>query len=305
MYTENLGKDAIRFTRAALLNQLARSAPSLYTKLKQDTGRGDGTADSSQTVEYFFRCFDEYRQKLGLDRDQVRDFLKGKAVLEYGPGDVLGIALLMYAHGAEFVHCVDRFPLERASAKNIQTYMEMLDRLAPEQRERASRAFNDFGAPESGFDQRLVKYSVTANGLINEQCAYDLIISRSVLEHVNCLDMTIGDIANALRMDGISVHKVDLKSHGLDRYQPFDFLTWPESIYQLMNSHKGSPNRWRVDKYKELVVRHGLRFRELTHTGQLEPEKINRIRPKLATGFRRIPTDELTWLGFWMVLERT
>lgn len=303
MYTENPGKDAFRFTRATLTNQLARFTPQLYVKLTQQTGRGDGKADPSETADYFLRCFDDYREQLGLDRDQTRDFLRGKSLLEYGPGDVLGVALLMYANGAEFVQCVDRFPLERVTAKNIRTYMELMDRLEPEQRERARSAFNDFGKPESGLNPRLLNYSVTQDGLINKQDTYDLIISRSVLEHVNLLDTTISDMARALRADGIAVHKVDLKSHGLDRYQSFDFLTWPESIYKLMNSHKGSPNRWRVDKYKELVNRHGLRFRTLVPTGQLEAEKINRIRPKLASSFRDIASDELSWLGFWMVLE--
>ena len=303
MYTENLGKDALRFTRAMLTNQLARLTPQLYVKLTQQTGRGDGKGDPNETADYFLRCFNDYREQLGLDRDQTSDFLRGKSLLEYGPGDVLGVALLMYAHGAAFVQCVDRFPLERVTAKNIRTYLELMDRLEPEQRERARSAFNDFGKPESGFNPRLLNYSVTRDGLIDKQETYDLIISRSVLEHVNLLDMTIRDMARALRADGIAVHKVDLKSHGLDRYQSFDFLTWPESIYQLMNSHKGSPNRWRVNKYKELVDRHGLRFRTLAHTGQLEAEKVNRIRPKLASGFRDVPSDELSWLGFWMVLE--
>lgn len=304
MYTENPGKDALRFTRAVLTNQLARFTPKLYLRLTQETGRGDGKDTPSQTADYFLRCFDDYRERLGLDADHIEDFLKGKAILEYGPGDVLGVALLMYAHGAEFVQCVDRFPLEKVSATNIRIYREIMDRLGPEQRARASRAFIDSGKPGSGFNQRLVKYSVTNNGLIDKQGAYDLIISRAVLEHVDRLEMTISDMANALSAGGIAIHKVDLKSHGMDRYQSFDFLTWPESIYRLMNSHKGNPNRWRVDKYKELVGRHGLRFKALAHTGQLEPEKINRIRPKLATSFRHIPTDELTWLGFWMVLER-
>lgn len=304
MYSENPGRDALRFTRAVLTNQLARFTPKLYSNLTQQTGRGEGTANPIEIAAYFIRCFDEYMDRLDVECSQAGQFLRGKAVLEYGPGDVLGVSLLMYAHGAEFVQCVDRFPLERASATNIQTYKEIMDRLGPEQRERARHAFNDVGKPESGFDPRAVSYSVTRDGLINKPDAFDLIISRAVLEHVDRLEMTIIDMATALRQDGISIHKVDLKSHGMDRYQSFDFLTWPESAYRLMNSHKGNPNRWRVDKYREFVVRHGLRFKALTHTGQLDPEQIDRIRPQLAADFRGIPTEELTWLGFWMVLER-
>lgn len=304
MYTENIGEDGYRFAKAFLTNQVARFAPKIYMNLTHETGRGDGGAEPSQTADYFYRCFHDYGERLGLDDDQFRNFLKGKTVLEYGPGDILGVSLLMYAHGADFVHCVDRFPREKISKKNIETYNKILARLAPEQRSRAIHAFNDCGDPGSGFNPSIVRYSVTKDGLIDEKSAYDLIISRAVLEHVNCLEMTILDMAHALKEDGIAIHNVDLKSHNLDRYQPFDFLTWPETIYRLMNSHKGRPNRWRVDKYKECVNRSGLQFKTLAHTGKLNDEEIDRIRPKLATGFRDLPTEELTWLGFWMVLER-
>lgn len=303
MYTENIGKDGYRFAKAFLTNQLARFTPGLYLTLTHESGRGGDGGEPSQTVDYFFRCFSDYGERLGFDADGFAQFLKDKTVLEYGPGDILGVALLMYAHGARSVHCVDRFPREKISQKNIATYNELLDRLGPEQRDRAVRAFNEQGDPGSGFNPDLVKYSVTRDGLINEASAYDLIVSRSVLEHVNHLDMTIGDIANALKPDGISVHSVDLKSHNLDRYLPFDFLTWPEPIYQLMNSHKGRPNRWRVGKYQECVTRAGLRFKLLAPTGQLRSDQIERIRPKLAAPFRGLPTEELTWQGFWMVLE--
>lgn len=34
------------------------------------------------------------------------------------------------------------------------------------------------------------------------------------------------DIQRSMKAGGLSVHQVDLKSHGLDRYAAFDFLTW-------------------------------------------------------------------------------
>ena len=34
------------------------------------------------------------------------------------------------------------------------------------------------------------------------------------------------DIQRSMKAGGLSVHQVDLKSHGLDRYVAFDFLTW-------------------------------------------------------------------------------
>lgn len=304
MYTENIGKDAVHFAHAFVTNQIARFAPAVYLNLSHQTGRGsEDRSDAAGAASYFLRCVDDYQQQLGMDRRSFQEFLRGKAVLEYGPGDVLGVALLLYAHGAEFIQCVDRFAREKATAKNIETYVRLLESLDGEARERANGAFRLYGDPASGFDESRVKYSVTTDGLIGQRDAYDLVISRSVLEHVNSLDRTMADMAAALRKGGIAIHKVDLKSHQLDRYQPFDFLTWPEPVYRLMHSHKGRPNRWRVNKYREVADRVGLRFRMLADTGRLEPARISRIRPKLASHLRDVPDDELTWLGFWMVLE--
>ncbi|WP_460815062.1 methyltransferase domain-containing protein [Luteimonas pelagia] len=303
MYTENPGRDALRFTRAVLTNQVARFTPGLYFRLTRQTGRGAGVEDPAQIAGYFVRCFDEYMARLEVPPGRAEAFLSGKTVLEYGPGDVLGVALLMYAHGAASVRCVDRFPLERASATNLAVYRSLLERLEPAQRERGSAAFNRHGEPASAFRPDAIRYDVTRDGLAGAREAYDLVVSRAVLEHVDRLEQTIADIAGAMRRDAVAIHKVDLKSHGMDRYHPFDFLTWPEPAYRLMNSHKGNPNRWRVDKYRDLVSRHGLRFRALSDTGRLAPEQIERIRSSLASRFRGIPTDDLAWLGFWMVLE--
>lgn len=303
MYTENPTKDVVHFAHAFATNQLAKFAPKLYLSLHHQTGRGSDPTEPARAADYFVRCIEDYQQQLGLDRAGFETFLRGKQVLEYGPGDVLGVALLVYAHGADFVQCVDRFPREKATPENIETYRRLLDGLDGERRERANGAFNVYGDPSSGLDERRVRYSVMPDGLIDQPDSFDLVISRSVLEHVNCLDKTMADMAAALRRGGLAIHKVDLKSHQLDRYQPFDFLTWPEPLYQLMHSHKGRPNRWRVDKYREVAQRAGLRFLKLADTGRLEPEKISRIRPKLASHLRNVPEDELTWLGFWMVLE--
>lgn len=303
MYSENPGRDALRFTKATLMNQVARFTPTLYVGLTKQTGRGNTKDAPDRIAGYFLRCFNEYMARLGVADGQAPRFLEGKTVLEYGPGDVLGVALLMYAHGAASIQCVDRFPLKRATEENLQAYRQLVEMLPPEQRERARRAFVEPGRPESGFDPEAIAYTITRDGLIDTPSAFDLVISRAVLEHVDRLDLTIADMAAALREDGIAIHKVDLKSHGMDRYHAFDFLTWPEPVYRLMNSHKGNPNRWRVDRYRELVEGNGLRFRSLEATGRLEPAQIELIRPNLAAPFRDVSTEELSWLGFWMVLE--
>lgn len=303
MYSKHPVNDCMLFVKAFLSNQLAKLVPSLYVKLTRQTGRGNEEETASEIANYFIQCFDEYFERIGVSENNRKAWLQGKTILEYGPGDILGVAVLMYAHGAESVHCVDRFPLAQASEKNIAVYKILLESLSDDRKLRANQLFLEKGRPESGFSPDAVQYLVTKDGLSGKYQTYDLIISRAVLEHVNDIEKTLLDICGALKKNGVSIHQVDLKSHGLDRYQDFDFLTWPELLYRLMYSHKGFPNRWRVDKYENIVTAAGMRLKELSPTGTLELQKIKFIQPKLAKSFRHIPTDRLSWLGFWMILE--
>ena len=303
MYTENSGKDIVLFCKAFSSNQLARFAPKLYVNLTHQTGRGSGEESVSQVVDYYFECFNDYCKYIGIKDESIESYFNEKVILEYGPGDILGVALLFIAHGAKTVHCVDRFPLTKMSKKNIDIYNHILSRLGDKDRERAQRAFKEEGNPASGFSEKHTNYKVTKNGLSGENNYYDLIISRAVLEHVNNLEETMLDIKYSLKDTGVSLHQVDLKSHGLDRYVDFDFLTWPRFIYNLMYSHKGYPNRLRVNRYKELAEKSNLSIKELITIDRLEMDKINLIYNKLDDEFRDVSPEELSCLGFWLVLD--
>lgn len=302
MYTESIGKDVYIFSKAFLTNQLAIFTPKLYLKLMNETGRGEAEESPKEAANYFVECFNDYQQQLNLSQKDFKDYLKGKVILEYGPGDVFGVALLFYAYGAEKVDCVDRFPLSSMSDKNSAVYQQLLSLLEGEARERAENAFKEKGNPKKGFKPNTINYTITKNGFSGKKDKYDLIISRAVLEHVNDLEHTMLDMKASLKKNGISLHKVDLKSHGLDRYTPFDFLTWPKLLYKLMYSHKGYPNRYRVDVYKHHAKASHLKVTHLEPTQQLTQEQLNLIYPKIINDFKHTPQEELLWMGFWMTL---
>lgn len=304
MYSENRARDAVLFAKACATNVLARVAPALYVRVTGQTGRGSDDGDAASLADYFWRCFDDYRVQLGMTVEDYHAFLAGRRVLEYGPGDILGVALLFHAHGARTVECVDRFPLERVSDFNATVYRALIERLPPALRERAAAAFVRAGDPSSGLRPEAVDYRVTPDGLAGRANAFDLVVSRAVLEHVNSLDATLADVAKTLAPGGVSVHNVDLRSHNLDRDRPYDFLTWPEPLYRLMYSHKGFPNRWRPDAYRAILARTGLVVRSLEPTGRLAAADVQRIRDSVAAPLRGASDDDLSWLGFWMVLEK-
>ena len=279
MYSENPRRDVILFMRASLTNVLARFP--FYLRLGNRSGRSHADQTPEDAAAYFRRCVGDYCHELSVDRS----FFVGKRVLEYGPGDTLGVALYLFAYGAATVHVVDSFAVHRLTLESIAIYRAILASLDGNARARAESAFVVPGDPTSGFDPQAIEYRVTSHGVSGRRAVYDLVISRSVLALVDRLDETIADVAAALAPGGVSIHKVDLSSHGLDRDRPFDFLTWPEAVYRLMYSRKGRPNRWRVDRYQALVAAAGLRTRSLKPTGELTESEVAFIRPRVIARF--------------------
>ena len=293
-----------RIVKASLTNQLARYAPALYVRLTGQTGRGAEEESIDDVGDYFHDCVDDYFEKLGVGQAQRAVFLSGKRMLEYGPGDLPGVAMLMIAHGAEQVVCVDRFPLVSLSSKNVQIAKKMLQRLPLPLLQRAESCFKHAAHPEAGFDPRWIQYLIRPSGLSGLANEIDLVISRAVLEHVNDLPATFRDMYAALKPGGVAIHLVDLKSHGLHRNNPLDFLSWSPWLWALMYSAKGVPNRLRINTYRDAVARSGLEVISLSPTVHALPADIRAVRPSLAQPFRDLPDEDLSWLGFWLVCRK-
>lgn len=83
-------KIKLRTGKAFLSNQVARFSPKLYVKLTHEKGRGVDEEDAREVADYFIRCFSDYQTQIGLNDRDFNKYLAGKAVLEHGPGDILG-----------------------------------------------------------------------------------------------------------------------------------------------------------------------------------------------------------------------
>ena len=301
MFGERPLADAVRFARAATTNQVARFFPATYIRMTGETGRGPESITPADLAAYYWQCFDEYLEKLGVDRTSARSYLKGKKLLEYGPGDVPGVAVLFVAHGAELAVCADRFPLLRLNEFNVCTLERLLESLPPELKCRANECFTERGVVRSGYAPERIRYVIDGRGLSHQDGTIDLAVSRAVLEHVGDLLATFADMRRALRAGGIAVHLVDLKSHRLHQRNQLDFLTWPGALWNLMFSHKGAPNRLRPNAYREAARKSGLEILEMTPTGRVAPEMIDEVRPRLAAPFRDLQDEDLAWSGFWLI----
>ncbi|MCD2451822.1 class I SAM-dependent methyltransferase [Methylicorpusculum oleiharenae] len=300
----NTISDVIRISKAIATNIFAGLAPYSYVRFTNETGRGLKEEHFGDVSEYFFDCYSDYLQYLNISEQYINDYLKNKLLLEYGPGDLPGLALIFYAKGAKKVFCVDRFPLLSLSEFNIKTINSIIEKLSPDEQHRAKESFNKFGEPSSGFRTECIEYLITKKGLSNLNNTIDFVYSRAVLEHVNNLRSTFDDMYRALRTSGIALHKVDLKSHGLHQDNPLDFLKWPDYLWAVMYCNKGVPNRYRLNKYKEIIESTAFKIERLDVVEECEDIVVDQIRPKLNHKFRDIRTKDLKCLSFWVVLKK-
>lgn len=297
--------EVARVLRAIGTDQVARVAPKFYLRLTGQTGRGTGEETPGDIAAYYRRCFADYLRVVNVAETEAFTWLRGKRLLEYGPGDMPGMALLFHAYGIDRVFCVDRFPLVNWSKKNRAVLENLRDGLVGESRLRAAAWLQEAASGTDGSSAtRAVTYLVTPSGLSGLRDAVDLIVSRAALEHVDDLAATFADMHQALCVGGMAIHQVDLKSHGLHQRNPLDFLTWSPRLWSLMYGHKGVPNRWRVDRYRTLIEEFGFELVTLEATAFATQQDVSAMRPYLAAPFRDLSDEDLSWLGFWLVMRK-
>lgn len=297
--------DPARVLRAIATNQLARFAPALYVRLTGQTGRGAAAEEAPDDIAHYFRgCVDAYFQHLGVAPADVPAYLNGKVLMEYGPGDLPGVAALMVAKGARKVYCVDRFSLVNLSPKNARVVADLLAASSEAEAVRLRACLLNPEDPAAGFAPQFIEYLVRPSGLSGLEAAVDLVISRAVLEHVDDLPATFADMLRAMRPGAIALHQVDLRSHGLHKAHRLDFLAWSPLMWQWMYSEKGVPNRWRIDTYRRIVEALPVDVLECAPTTLADREEVGAVRPLLRPPFAAISDEDLAWLGFWLVLRK-
>src|SRR5256885_299755 len=303
MYGQRPLADLRWVLRGIAANQVAWLFPERYVRMTGHTGRGAAESSVRQIADYFWSCFYDYFEILGIPASDIGRYLKGKTVLEYGPGDVPAVAFLMLAHGADAAVCVDRFELYRPSPASAEVLGLLLDDLEGAARLRGEVCFRTPLDPASGLAEPSFRYVCQDYGLSGLRDEADLIISRAALEYANDLSATFADMRAALRADGIAIHKVDLAGQRCNDDHPLSFLTYPRVRWWAMCSQKNTVNRWRIDYYRRLVVDYDLETVSLEPTALADRRLADEVRPRLASCFRGGSGRDLSWLGFSLGLR--
>jgi hypothetical protein len=263
--------------------------------MTRETGRGGDCATDTELEDYCNKVIDDYLRMLKMAKFNCDNFFKNKVIVEYGPGDFLGVSLNFLMLGAKRIYCIDRFPL-----KDDRQYQKLYNKLLNNN--------NRLGDTEQNFWQeilgRQIFYIPAKDGVhvLPEQA--DLIISRAVLEHCNSLKKTFANMDQNLNPHGLMIHKVDLTSHDTHYKTPLDFLCYTNWIWRLMTSRKGYPNRWRRNTYQELLKGHSFNILHEESLFEFSKTEVSSLRPQLAVPFRDLPDEELLCSDYFFVAQK-
>lgn len=251
--------DAAYFIAGLGFLALAKAKHTLmgYTTPKP---RRRGADPYGQLAEYDRRVVDGW---LGwLERATGRDAeaaLRGKTVLELGPGADLGVGLYLLARGAGRYLAVDAHPLAlSAPAAFYDRFFEYLAGVIPDAEIDGLR--DTLQAAQTGTSDRL-RYIVRPDfDLVAalEGTTVDLVFSQAAFEHFDNVPETVRRVSAVAAPGAWLVAEIDLQTHSRwirDR-DPNNIYRYPDALYRLFR-FRGIPNRVRPREYKSILVANG------------------------------------------------
>jgi len=241
---------------------------------------------------YLVDIFNRHVTRVNLAND-----LKGKTLLELGPGDSVGTALVAASHGAKSIlldageFAVGDVEVYKKLSKELVTYG-----LNPPDLSNASSLSDVLGLCDAQYlTDGLNSFKDIESGSV------DLIFSQAVLEHVR-KDEFLGTMRECLRVlseRGVASHRVDLKDHlegGLNNLR-FSEKLWESDFFVDSGFYT---NRIQFSEMLGLFKKSGF---EVDVLGSERWEKLPINRKSLDSKFSDLSDKELMVKGFDVILK--
>ncbi|MCH8289411.1 MAG: hypothetical protein IID12_09955 [Candidatus Marinimicrobia bacterium] len=193
---------------------------------------------------------------------------KQKTVTVFGYGGSYGLAAELLNAGARHVGLIDLH--ERTNPRsNKNTYLKYAE------------YFNLSG---SDVEPKTEYISLSHGNILNDNIdlpSADILLSSSVLEHVDQLDKVVKALKLLTKTDGIQLHRIDLGDHF--RKYPFEMLTYSSFVWNNFLNPPSNLNRLRIDDYKESFEKFYTDTKITIEGG--DPEKFHKVREKIKPKF--------------------
>ena len=218
--------------------------------------------------------------------------LNGKDICEIGPGDNLASGFAMLAAGAASYTVIDRFPGNYTSlgAKSWYTGIQQnWSRFYPD------IPFGDGNLQAENFPEAYSTQVELIDRAIEDfepVKRYDIVCSFQVAEHVSDINAFASNHLKLLKPDGVALHRVDFSAHDLwaNYRNPLTFLEFPDWLWNLTGSNRGSPNRRRHHEFCQAFEQAGLTYEEAyLNSFTTDQVDVSRLNHK----FKKMPQESV------------
>lgn len=237
-------------------------------------------------------------------------FLKGKKVLEIGPGINFGPILILACHGAE-VLVADRFLTPWDSDYHPKFYALLRDSLI-----KRWPSINptplDMVLSQGGYPtESIFLHSCSLEELsgVPDQ-SIDIVFSNAVLEHLYDLKSAFFHLARITKPGGIGFHNVDFRDHR-DFSRPLEYLLLSNKEFsrEFKERHGECGNRYRPEEMRHLFELVGFEVKDLHPIFYIDEdylaEFLGRLRQGRKSRYRDYPVEDLRLIvGSFIVIKK-
>ena len=230
--------------------------------------------------------------------------IKGKVILELGPGPDLGTGLILLAMGAKKYIALDVHNL--ASSVSANLYAKLFDVIS-------------IRIPECDVDYLKEQLNLCLNGEVSNlqyvvdkdfkmekiSDVVDVVFSQAAFEHFIDVEKVVCDLNNIIIRDCVLVVEIDMKTHTrwIKDEDPLNIYRYSEFFWNLLK-FKGSPNRLRAFEYKDIFLKMGWDNIEIVPMNVLEDEYVSKVKCSLNKRFQKMELAEMKMLSIMLITKK-
>ncbi|MFW6127209.1 MAG: class I SAM-dependent methyltransferase [Thermodesulfobacteriota bacterium] len=236
--------------------------------------------------------------------------IKGKKVLEIGPGTNFGLILSLACHGAQAL-VADRFLAPWDPDYHPRFYALLRDRLINRWPSIDTTPL-DMVLSQGGYPREsisLYPYSLEELSELPDE-SVDVIISNAVLEHLYDLKSAFTYLARITKPGGLDIHTVDFRDHR-DFSRPLEYLLLSDKEFArgFKECHGEHGNRYRPQEMRQLFEQVGFTIKSLQPISVVEEEYLadflERLRQAEKSRYRHYPVEDLRLMvGTFIVVKQ-
>jgi len=233
-------------------------------------------------------------------------FLHGKTVMELGPGNDLGVAMVILGHGARAI-IIDKYLLEwddsfhpyfyKMFLASARAVFPKMDTSPIEEVIRNKR----HAAP----NLECHKCGLEEVDFLPDECV-DVSFSNAVFEHFYDPELACKELFRLTKLDGFAFHQIDFRDHrNLGR--PLEYLTLRDDEFQvLFNSIQGEcGNRFRYHEFQSFLEKAGFTILHFEKNTFADESYVSDVLLRSQPRFREMEREYMRVLGGRFFCVRT